>query len=99
MFKIEGKKITMNKGDFGIELPMTISNILESDVIKFEIYGPNGNMILEKTLPYREGKFVFEITEEESNKLEEKTYMYKIVQYRENIMQNTINEDSLFKVV
>ena len=45
MFKIEDKKITMNKGDFGIELPMTISNILDSDVIKFEIYGPNGNMI------------------------------------------------------
>ena len=51
MFKIEGKKITMNKGDFGLELPMTISNILESDTIKFEIYEVDKNTIIEKDLP------------------------------------------------
>ena len=99
MFKIEGKKITMNKGDFGLELPMTISNILESDTIKFEIYEVDKNIIIEKDLPYRDEKFVFELTKEETDKLIEKSYMYKIVQYRENIMQNTINEDSLFEVV
>lgn len=99
MFKIEDKKITMNKGDFGIELPMTISNILDNDVIKFEIYEVDKNTIIEKDLPYRDEKFVFELTKEETDKLIEKSYMYKIVQYRENIMQNTINEDSLFIVI
>lgn len=99
MFKIENKDITINKGDFGLELPMTISNILDTDVIKFEIYDVNGKLILEKNLPYRDGTFIFELTKEESDSLEEKNYMYKVIQYRNDIMQNTINEDSLFKVV
>lgn len=99
MFKIQGKDIQMNQGDFGIELPMTISNVLSGDKIEFEIYESNKNNIIKKTLTYRNERFIFVLTEEETDKLNEKTYLYKVVQYREDVLQNTINEDSLFKVV
>lgn len=99
MFKIQGKDIQMNQGDFGIELPMTISNALSGDKIEFEIYESNKNNIIKKTLTYRNERFIFVLTEEETNKLNEKTYLYKVVQYREDVLQNTINEDSLFEVV
>ena len=99
MFKIQGKDIQMNQGDFGIELPMIISNVLSSDKIEFEIYEANENNIIKKPLTYRNERFIFVLTEEETNKLNEKTYLYKVVQYREDVLQNTINEDSLFEVV
>lgn len=99
VFLIKNKDIKMNHGDFGLQLPMTISNIQDNDEIVFEIYTPDGDTVIRKTLPNIDSKFIFELTEEESNKLEEKLYRYKLIQYRENIMQNTINEDSLFEVV
>ena len=99
MFKIQGKDIQMNQGDFGIELPMTISNILDGDIIEFEIYESNKKNIIKKPLNYRDEKFIFELTKEETEKLREKVYLYRVIQYRDEVLQNTINEDSLFEVV
>lgn len=99
MFKIQGKDIQMNQGDFGIELPMTISNVLSGDKIEFEIYESNKNNIIKKTLTYRNERFIFVLTEEETEKLREKVYLYRVIQYRDEVLQNTINEDSLFEVV
>lgn len=98
MWKIKGKDLEMNCGDFGIALPINITNVLETDIIQFKIYDLNRNEILNKKLPFEEGKWNLELTKEESDLLEEKDYMYSIMQFRENVLQNTINEDSWFKV-
>ena len=98
MTKTDGKDITINYGDFGIKTPITITNVLETDVIKFEIYDVSNNIIVEKDLPYEDGKWIFELTKEESQKLNIKNYMYSIKQYRDDVLQNTINKNSLFKV-
>ena len=99
MFLIKNKDIKMHHGDFGLQLPMTITNVQDNDEIVFEIYTPDGDTIIRKTLPNIDEKFIFELTEEESHKLEEKTYNYKLIQYRNNIMQNTLNNDSLFEII
>lgn len=98
MTKIDGEDITINYGDFGIKTPVTITNTLETDVIKFEIYDVSNNIIVEKKLPYEDGKWIFELTEDESKKLNIQTYLYSIKQYRDGVLQNTINKNSLFKV-
>lgn len=97
MFKIQGKNIIMNKGDFGIKLPITITNVLETDILKINIYDISGS-IIEKNLLLEENKYIFELTKEETNLLDQKDYMYEILQYRGEILQNTINKNSLFKV-
>ena len=99
MWKIKGKDLQMNCGDFGIALPISITNVLETDTLKFQIYDIKNENIIEKDLPIENGKWIFELTKEESDLLKEKTYMYKIIQYRDSILQNTINENSLFEVV
>lgn len=98
MTKIDGKDITINYGDFGIKTPITITNVLETDTLKFEIYDVSNNIIVEKDLPYEDGKWIFELTKEESQKLNIQNYMYSIKQYRDDVLQNTINKNSLFKV-
>ena len=98
MTKIEGKNIIIDYGDFGIKTPISITNVLETDTIKFEIFDINNNVIIEKTLPYENERWIFELTEDESEKLEVKDYLYSIKQYRDGILQNTINKNALFKV-
>lgn len=101
MWKIKenGKDLQMNKGDFGLPLPINITNTLETDKVEFEIYNLKQEEILKKDLLNEKGKFILELTKDDSSKLEETTYMYKLVQYRDDILQNTINENSLFEVV
>ena len=98
MIKIEDKNIIIDYGDFGIKTPISITNVLETDTIKFEIFDINNNVIIEKALPYENERWIFELTEDESNKLETRDYLYSIKQYRDGILQNTINKDSLFRV-
>ena len=98
MIKIEDKNIIIDYGDFGIKTPISITNVLETDTIKFEIFDINNNVIIEKALPYENERWIFELTEDESNKLEIRDYLYSIKQYRDEILQNTINKDSLFRV-
>lgn len=95
----QDNNIVMNEGDFGVELPMTIGNTLDTDTIKFIIYDASDNEIVNKTLPYRNNTFIFELTKEESSRLAKNNYLYKIVQYRNDIMQNTLTEDSMFKII
>ena len=98
MTRTEGKNIIIDYGDFGIKTPISITNVLETDTIKFEIYDISNNSIIEKDLPFEDGKWIFELTEEDSEKLEVRDYLYSIKQYRDGVLQNTINKNSLFKV-
>ena len=98
MWKIKGNDIKMNRGDFGIKLPITITNVLTTDTIKFEIRNLQDELIINKNLPCEEEKWVLEFTEEESNSLKDMCYLYSIMQYRDGVLQNTINKNSLFEI-
>lgn len=101
MFKISGKNIEMNKGDFGNILPIKITNVLSSDTIKFTIMEINSNkIIVEKELPYNDNteRYEFSLTKEETDKLQVKNYIYSIKQIRDGKLYNTINMDSPYYV-
>ena len=101
MWKIDKKNIRMNEGDFGLKLPMTITNVLETDDLMFNIKGCDGSDVLSKELTYNSEtkKYELEFTEEESNKLEKKRYRYSILQLRDGELQNTIVTDLTFEVI
>lgn len=101
MFKIDKKNIRMNEGDFGLKLPMTITNVLETDDLMFNIKTCDGSDVLSKKLTYNSTtkKYELELTEEESNKLEKKRYRYSILQLRDGALQNTIVTDLTFEVI
>ena len=101
MFKIDKKNIRMNEGDYGLKLPMTITNVLETDDLMFNIKNCDGSDVLSKELTYNSEtkKYELEFTEEESNKLEKKRYRYSILQLRDGELQNTIVTDLTFEVI
>lgn len=99
MIKTQGKNIIMNQGDFGIKLPIIITNTLDTDKIEFVIVDwVEKKEVLKKQLPYENEKWIFELSKEDSEKLAIKKYYYSIKQYRNDILQNTINKDALFEV-
>jgi hypothetical protein len=94
----KGNNISMYYGDFGVDLPITITNTESTDKIKFNIYNSMDKLIKSKTLPYENETWLLSFTQEESKEIEKGTYLYEIVQYRDGILQNTINKGSLFTV-
>ena len=101
MFKINGKNIEMNKGDYGNILPIKITNVLPSDTIKFTIMEINSNkIIIDKELPYNNDteKYEYSLTKEETDKLQIKNYVYSIKQIRDGKLYNTININSPYYV-
>lgn len=101
MFKINGKNIEMNKGDYGNILPIKITNVLSSDTIKFTIMEINsGKIIIDKELPYNNDteRYEYSLTKEETDKLQVKDYIYSIKQIRDGKLYNTINIGSPYYV-
>ncbi len=105
MLRVNGNKIRMDEGDYGLFLPFKISgDVLATDKIEFRIKDNSySDLILKKDftdLVEEDGKFVFKLsfTKEESDKLKEGTYHYGIKQYRDDVLLNTIVEDETFKV-
>ena len=103
MWKIDkkDKSISMNEGDYGLKLPITITNILETDDIEFKVKGCDGKEVLSKDLTYNAEtkKHELEFTEEESKLLPKKRYRYSILQLRDGSLQNTIVTDLTFEVI
>lgn len=105
MFQVdeEKKRIEMNKGDFGIILTFTFTDIEGTD-IKFKIYETDDNdkkAIVEKIFnssDIEDNKIKIELTEEESNKLNTKNYYWGLYQYIKDELKNTLIVDKIFKV-
>lgn len=98
MIKLQGKNIKMDYGDYGIVVPIIITNVLETDEIKFNIYNIANELKIGKTLPFEDERWIFQLTKEESEALTAGDYWYEIVQYRNDILQNTIAKWFLFRV-
>lgn len=103
----EGRKIRMNKGDYGIDLPFTITqfNFQPNDKVLFILKSNNStSTLLEKTytnLKDDTNKFSFALsfTEDESKKLDKGVYSYSLVFLREDDkIRSTIVSNEEFKV-
>ena len=99
----EGRKILMNKGDYGIDLPFTMTNFQfePNDKFLFSITKNGGAKVLEKEYTNLTGDmsrfaFALSFTKEESAKLDKGVYTYSLIFLRDdaNVRATVIaNED------
>lgn len=99
MFSIDKKnlKIKMNKGDFGIILTFKFSDIAATN-IKIIIYNSKSKIIEKPYTNISDNTIEFKLTEEESKLLETGDYMYKVYQYKDGQLKNTLLIDKDFIV-
>lgn len=103
MWKIDGNKLQMTVGDYGVKLPVIINGIVisQSDSFRFTfVDAANKNQILTKNFSdVQENKLDLEFTEEESSLFVAGYYLYSLDWFQDdNFMCNLIDDES-FKVV
>ena len=106
--KSEGRKILMNVGDFGVDLPFTMTGIQFEPDDKFLIIITKNNnavKVIEKEYTNLAGgyltqfSFVLSFTEEESAKLPKGVYNYTLIFLRESEnIRNTVVSNEEFRV-
>ncbi len=102
MWRANGYEMTMTEGDFGIELPITISGttITASDEIRFYIIDkPNGNVIIDKTFSnIAQNTFTLELTAAVGALLPVGVYYYTLDWYQNGAFMCCVIERARFKV-
>ena len=102
-WKVDGNKLQMTVGDFGVKLPVTISDITisQSDSFRFKfVDAANKNQILVKDFSsFQDNRLYLEFTAEERSLFVVGYYLYSLDWFENgNFMCNLIDEGS-FKVV
>lgn len=102
MFNVIGNEIQMIEGDFGLQLPVTISGttLTASDEILFTIKKKlNGDTVLSKTFTnIVDNTFNLEITETEKALLPVGDYVYSLDWFQDGAFMCNIIPCSAFKV-
>ena len=102
MWAVTGINLQMAEGDYGIELPVTISGttLTASDTLKFVILtARNGRVILEKRYTPENNTINLELPEEESALFPPKMYVYRLDWYQNGSFMCNIIPEAYFKVV
>lgn len=102
MFTVIGNEIQMTEGDYGLQLPVTISGttLTASDEILFTLKNKlNGDTVLTKTYTdIQDNTFNLEITEAESALLSVGNYVYSLDWYQDGAFMCNIIPLAGFKV-
>ena len=103
MWQVNAQNITMTEGDYGIQLPVTISGatFVASDSIKITFKDkPNGIAVLEKDFTNIQNNTVsLELTEAESAMFPVGAYVYSLDWYQSGSFMCNIIREATFKVV
>lgn len=103
MWAVQGLTIQMAEGDYGIELPVTISGttLTASDTLKFVILtAKNGRVLLEKEYTnISENTVNLELTEEESALFTPRIYVYRLDWYQDGQFMCNLISEAMFWVV
>ena len=103
MWAVTGTNLQMAEGDYGIELPVTISGttMSASDTLKFVfLAAKNGRVILEKEYAGNAQNTVnLVLTETESEMFTPKNYVYRLDWYQSGSFMCNVIPESIFKVV
>lgn len=103
MFYSNGYNIQMTEGDFGIELPITMTGptFAAEDSVKLTIKDAiNGNTLLEKDFSNIQNNTInFELTREESEQLPVGSYVYSLDWFQTGHFLCNIIPASAYKVV
>ena len=103
MWKVNAYTLLMTEGDFGVELPITISGttLAASDSVKLTIKkSVDGDVVLDKTFTnISNNTFNLVLTEAETALLPVGTYVYVLDWYQSGTFMCNIIERADFKVV
>lgn len=103
MWIISGENISMTEGDFGIELPITISGVTlgAGDSILFELKSEkNGDVVITEEFINIAGNTVnLVLSEMQSNLLHVGTYVYTLDWYKSGEFMCNIINGARFRVV
>lgn len=103
MWNVNGQDLKMVEGDWGIQLPVTVSGttLTASDELKLTIKTAiNGDTIVSKTFTNIQQNTVnLELTEAESALLPVGTYVYLLDWYQDGAFMCNIIPSAQFKVV
>ena len=102
MWKVDGDKLYMSEGDFGLGLPFTVSGfeVAPTDSLRFTFKtATNGDTILEKTYTnIVDNSFELTFTADESELFTPGTYVYSLEWYQSGHFACFIVENGRFKV-
>ena len=103
MWQVSNQTLTMCEGDFGLQLPVTITGtqFAAADTVRISIKDRmNGTVILEKEFTdIQQNSFIFELTEEESALFGVGEYVYALDWYHSGAFMCNIIRSAVFKVV
>lgn len=102
MWAVTNSDLKMVEGDWGIELPVTISGVTlsENDVFKFTFKQKvNGTTILEKEYTPTQNKVTLEFTEAESALFHIGVYVYSLDWYQSGAFLCNVIPCASFRVV
>ena len=103
MWQVSNQNLTMTEGDFGLQLPVTITGtqFAQDDEIKITIKDQlNGTVILEKVFTdIQKNTVTLELTEEESALFPVGQYVYSLDWYQDGAFMCNIIRLAQFKVV
>lgn len=103
MWAVQGLTIQMAEGDYGIQLPVTVSGttLTASDTLKFVILtAKNGRVLLEKEYTnISENTVNLELTEEESALFTPRIYTYRLDWYQDGQFMCNVIPEATFRVV
>ena len=102
MWNVKQNNISMTEGDYGIQLPVTVSGIefTANDVLKFVFKKTkNGNAILEKEYTPTKSTAQLELTEAETVLFPVGSYVYSLDWYQDGNFMCNIIPFANFKVV
>lgn len=98
---VSGTALEMAEGDFGINLPFTISGttLSASDTLRFTIKDKvNGTTILEKEYSPSNNEVNLSLTEAESGLFSVGKYCYNLDWYRDGVFMCNVIKVGLFRV-
>ena len=102
MWIVHGHELSMAEGDYGLQLPVTISGpeFTENDTIKITFKtGKNGTELLVKEYTPVDGSVDLELTAQESELFPVGTYVYSIDWYQSGKFMCNLITVATFKVV
>lgn len=102
MWEVNGTKIKVAEGDYGVELPVTISGttLTSQDTLRFTFKDDvGGTTILEKEFTPTNNAINFELTEAEGELFTPGVYAYKLDWYQDGVFMCNLIPVGLFVVV
>ena len=102
MWTVNNKDIRMAEGDYGVDLPVTVSGatFTASDILKFTFKDKvNGTTVLEKEYTPTDNKVNLKFTEAESALFSVGAYVYSLDWYQNGVFMYNIIPSAILKVV